>query len=141
MYYPAIALIVFSNVLYHVCQKSTPGGVNPIMSLLVAYGVAVITTVFLLLFFPLKESVSVAVLRLNWASVLLGFAVVGIELGFLLAYRYGSNIGNTQFYATTMLTLVLIPLGIIFFHEKLSVINVAGIAVCIVGFIMMHHRG
>jgi drug/metabolite transporter (DMT)-like permease len=73
--------------------------------------------------------------------VLLGFAVVGIELGFLLAYRYGSNIGNTQFYATTMLTLVLIPLGIIFFHEKLSVINIAGIAVCVVGFIMMHHRG
>lgn len=140
MNYPAIGLIVCSNILYHVCQKSTPSGVNPAISLVVAYGVALLSSLVLLFFFPLKESLPAAAMKVNWASILLGLAVTGVELGFLIAYRYGSNISNTQFSATTILTVALIPIGILFYREKLSLVNIAGIAVCVAGFMMMHYR-
>jgi drug/metabolite transporter (DMT)-like permease len=141
MYYPALALIVVSNVLYHLSQKMTPSGLNPVVSLIVAYSVSILVLVPMLLFLPAKEGLSESISKLNWASVVLGLAVVGVEFGFLLAYRMGSNISSTQFYATTVLTIILIPLGVFFFREKLSPVNVVGIVLCIIGVLMIQRKG
>jgi multidrug transporter EmrE-like cation transporter len=61
-------------------------------------------------------------------------------MGFLLAYRAGWNISLAQFYATTILTLLLIPIGLCFFQEKITMINVFGIILCLGGVILLNHK-
>jgi drug/metabolite transporter (DMT)-like permease len=141
MYYPALALIVVSNVLYHVSQKMTPSGVNPVVSLIVAYSVSILVLLPMLFVFPVKDGLTESVSKINWASIVLGIAVVGVEFGFLLAYRMGSNISSTQFYATTVLTIILIPLGVFLFREKLTIVNIAGIIFCVIGVLMIQRKG
>ena len=54
LFYFSIGLTVISNALYHVVQKSTPGMVNPALSLAVTYAMAAVACLALLPFFPLQ---------------------------------------------------------------------------------------
>ena len=140
LYYFAIGIVIVSNVLYHICQKSTPGSVNPVVALSVTYATALVCSVMLLPLFPLQDGILGSFKKLNWASVALGIAIVGIEFGFLLAYRAGWDISIAQFFATVMITLVLLPIGLLFYQEKLSLINIFGILLCIGGFVLINYK-
>lgn len=140
LYYFAILLVVFSNTFYHICQKSTPSGMHPVLSLMVTYLTAAAFCLLLLPFFPLKDGIASSLKKMNWASIALGVSIVGLEMGFLLAYRSGSNISSTQFVTTILVALFLVPIGVLFYHEKLSLINIAGILMCIGGFLLMNKK-
>jgi len=140
LYYFSIFLVVASNIFYHLSQKSTPSGVNPIHSLIVTYATAIVCSLLILPFYPSKESFLVSLGKLNWASIVLGISIVGLELGFLLAYRAGWNIGLAQFFATVLITLLLIPIGMFFFQEKITMVNIIGILLCLGGFILINHK-
>src|SRR3990170_4922987 len=92
LFYASISLAVLSSVLYHVFQKATSSAVNPAIGLMVTYGVAFGLSALLLLIYPLKSTVVAALRQVNWASVALAFSILGLELGFLLAYRAGWDI-------------------------------------------------
>jgi len=74
----------------------------------------------------------------NWAVFLLAFSIVGLEIGYLLAYRYGWNVSTAALLSNTCATMMLIPIGLLFFKETHSLINYMGIVICIVGIIMMN---
>jgi multidrug transporter EmrE-like cation transporter len=67
----------------------------------------------------------------------LGFAVVGLEIGFLLAYRAGWNISLAGLYANVIVALILIPIGIVFFKDQISVTKAVGIVLSIAGIIFI----
>jgi drug/metabolite transporter (DMT)-like permease len=139
LYYAAVGLAVLSNLFYHISQKLTPPGANAALTLTVTYLVSVgVSLVVLWLFFPLKTGLGPALRQLNWASVALGLAIVGIEFGFLLAYRAGGDISLAQIVVSATVTLVLIPLGLVFFKEKLSWLNGAGIVLCLAGLVLIN---
>jgi uncharacterized membrane protein len=138
MVYGAIALTVLSNVLYHVFQKLIPGNINPLVSLAVTYLIAAVATVLLIPLFPLQGSLGAEVRKLNWASVGLGAVIVGLELGFLLAYRAGWNISLASLVANTTVALLLVPVGLLFFKEELSAINILGIMLAIAGLVLVN---
>ncbi|HLD94321.1 MAG TPA: EamA family transporter [Anaerolineales bacterium] len=138
MVYGAIALTILSNVLYHVFQKVIPGNVNPLLSLAVTYLVAATATLLLLPLFPLQGALGAEVRKLNWASVGLGAVIVGLELGFLLAYRSGWNISIASLVANTTVALLLIPVGLLLFKEELSAINILGIVLAIAGLMLVN---
>lgn len=140
LYYGAILLVVISNVFYHISQKSTPSDVNPILSLIVTYLTAAVFSVLLLPLFPGKESLGLSVKKLNWASLSLGVAIVGLELGFLLAYRAGWNISLAQVFSTIIVSLLLIPIGLAFYHERLTLSNVIGILFCFAGVVLIARK-
>ena len=139
LYYFSVGLAILSNILYHLCQKLTPNDANPALALTVTYLVSALTCLVLLLaLFPLKTSLRQALGQLNWASLALGISVVGLELGFLLAYRAGWNISLVANVVNTVVALSLIPIGLIFFKEKLSLVNAAGIVLCLLGLVMIN---
>jgi len=138
MVYGAIALTILSNVLYHVFQKLIPGNVNPLLSLAVTYLVAATATLLLLPLFPLQGALGAEVRKLNWASVGLGAVIVGLELGFLLAYRSGWNISIASLVANTTVALLLIPVGLLLFKEELSAVNILGIVLAIAGLVLVN---
>ena len=140
LFYSTMALTILSNALYHVFQKLTPGTVNPMLSLAATYLTAAVLTLALLPFFPLRGGLGASLRGLTWPSLALAIAISGLELGFLLAYRAGWNISLGALVSNVGVTIVLVPVGLLFFREKLTATNAIGIGVCVIGLVLINRR-
>jgi len=140
LFYFSITLVILSSALYHFVAKSTPANVNFSVSLLVTYGVAFFVVVITLVFLPLPNGFGSALRQLNWASVGLGIAIVGIEFGFLLVYRSGWNLGIAAVLTNVVASLLLVPVAVLVFKDQISWVNVLGIFVCLAGLIMLNWK-
>lgn len=136
MIYGAVAVIVVSSLLYHIIQKSTPTQVNPLVAMFVTYAVAALLCVILYQFYPNSESVLGELRKLNWTSFALAGSILGIELGFLYAYRIGGNVSTASLLSSSLTFAFLIPIGILMFHEKFTLTNAAGFVLCTIGIVM-----
>jgi drug/metabolite transporter (DMT)-like permease len=133
------SLAILASTLYHIFQKSTPAEVNPALSLLVTYGTAAVATMGLFIFYP-PQNLAQDFAKLNWASYALGLSIVGLELGILLAYRFGWQISLLGVVVHIAAALILLPIGLLLFREKLSPLNLVGIGLCILGLILVNWR-
>ena len=140
LFYFSITLAIVSSALYHFTAKSTPSNVNFTVSLLVTYAVALVVTLFTFFFLPAKNGVMNEIKKLNWASIGLAIAIVGIEFGFLLTYRSGWNLGIAAVLVNVVASLILIPVAILFFKDKITWINILGILVCLAGIVMLNWK-
>ena len=140
LFYFSITLAIASSALYHFTAKSTPSNVNFTVSLLVTYAVAFIVTLLGFFFFPVTNGITVELKQLNWASFGLAVAVVGIEFGFLLTYRAGWHLGIAAVLVNVVASLILVPVAIFIFKDKISWINILGIFVCLAGLVMLNWK-
>lgn len=140
LFYFSITLAIISSALYHFVAKSTPANVNFTVSLLVTYAVAFVVVLFTFAFFPIKHGLSFELKQLNWASIGLAIAVVGIEFGFLLTYRAGWHLGIAAVLVNVIGSLIMIPVAIFIFKDKISLINIMGILVCLAGLVMLNWK-
>ncbi|MBZ9687256.1 EamA family transporter [Clostridium estertheticum] len=138
MYVFSIVLIIVSNILYNVCQKSTPQNVNPFSALLTTYLTAATLTLIAAQFYKSDKGFIQSFSKLNWTSIVLGVSIVGLEFGYLLAYRAGWNISLGSLVANIILAVMLIPIGIFFFKEGFEPHKILGVAFCIVGLIIIN---
>ena len=139
MYIFSIALVVMSNVAYHVTQKNTPQGVNPFGALLITYITAAIVTLISMAFYKSESGFLSSFNHVNWTSIVLGVAIVGLELGWLLAYRAGWDISVGSLVANIILAVTLIVVGLLFYKERLSLNKIIGIVLCGAGLIFINH--
>lgn len=140
LYWSSIALAVLANVAYHIVQKKTPALANPALTLAVTYLVAAAVCFAAFLVLPGREGVLAGFRRLNWTSAALGIAIIGLELGFLLAYRAGGNVNTSAMVANIAVSVLLVPVGFLLFGEKLTPVNAVGILLCIAGLVCMAYR-
>ena len=133
------SVAAISTVLYNLFQKITPSGVNPALALAVTYAVAFFAAVAMFALFP-AGNLSSAFQKLNWVSFALGLAIVGLEVGTLLAYRAGWELSLLGITVNVVGSLILVTLGVVFFREKLTITNILGIAVCIIGLVMINFK-
>ena len=128
-----IALVVLSNVVYHICAKSLPAAMNPLASLTVTYlvGAAASATLFCLL--NKNASLLKEYAHMNWAPVLLGLAVVGLEMGVICAYKAGWPVSTASIVQSSFLAVALIFVGFFLYREALTWSKVVGILICLVG--------
>jgi drug/metabolite transporter (DMT)-like permease len=129
---------VASNILYNVCQKSTPQKANPFSALLLTYLVAGILTVIAFYLSKPEKTLFQSFKGLNWTSPVLGIAIVGLEFGYIMAYRAGWNISVGSLVANILLALALIPIGIIFYQEGFGLHKILGAILCIAGLILIN---
>ncbi len=88
-----------------------------------------------------RKTASLAEIRqLNWASIGLAIAIVGIEFGFLLTYRAGWNLGIAAVLVNVVASLILVPVAIFIFKDKISWVNILGILVCLAGLVMLNWK-
>jgi len=78
--------------------------------------------------------------KLNWTSVALGITIVGIEAGYLWAYREGWNISKGALTSYVSVAIILLLIGLIFFKEKVSVTHLMGVCACLVGLVLLHQK-
>jgi uncharacterized membrane protein len=138
LFYFSMGLAIFSTFLYHLIQKFTPQQVNAGLTLMVTYVVSAVICLLIALFDRPTEGFVTALRQLNWASYALGLAITGIEVGFLLAYRAGWRISVGGLVVNIGATLLLIPVGLVFFKDKVSLTNVVGMVVCLIGLILIN---
>jgi drug/metabolite transporter (DMT)-like permease len=145
-YYFPILLIVGSNVLYHICAKSVPLQLNPMVSLMITYLVAGSLTLFMFFLMPhlfsidkkLDMGLIYQIKQANWAPFVLGFVIVGLELGNILMYRAGWNISLGSLVSNISLAVLLLIIGIFFYKEVISLSQTFGISLCIAGLIFIN---
>jgi len=140
LFYFSITLAICSSALYHFSAKSVPSNINFATSLIVTYTVALGITLIVSFLFPAENGFVAEVKNLNWSSFLLAFAVVGIEFGFLLVYRAGWNLGVAAVLTNVIASLILVPVAIFVFKDKLSWVNIIGILVCFAGLVMLNWK-
>ena len=138
MFWIAITLTIVSNVFYHFVQKITPQNANAVLSLAISYLAAGIICLLLLPFFPMQDGLRAALKQLNWTTVALSVTLVGLELGFLLAYRAGWKVSMAGLVSNATVSLILLPVGMMAFKEHLSGVNALGVVVCIVGLVLIN---
>ena len=138
MYVFSILLIVISNVVYNICTKSTPGQINPFTSLLVTYLTAALLVLLAGRFFPSEKGFIQSFGHLNWTSLALGVAIVGLEFGYIMAYRAGWNISIGSLVANILLAVMLIPVGVYLFREGFGANKIIGTVLCIAGLTMIN---
>ncbi|MGI5920454.1 MAG: EamA family transporter [Syntrophomonadaceae bacterium] len=137
MYVFPIVLIVLSNVLYNVCQKSTPAKANPFSALLVTYLTASLVTLIVFMLNK-NETLMQSVRHLNWTSIALGVSIIGLEFGYLMAYRAGWKISVGSLVANIALAVVLIPVGIFFYNDTFELSKIIGAVLCIIGLVLIN---
>ena len=140
LFYFSITLAICSSTLYHFVAKSTPSNVNFTVSLLVTYAVAFAVVLLTFIFFPVKNGLAFELKQLNWASIGLAIAIVGIEFGFLLVYRSGWHLGIAAVLVNVVASLILVPVAIFLFKDKISWVNILGIFVCLAGLVMLNWK-
>ena len=140
LFYFSISLAIASSALYHFTQKQIAPGANPAVSTIVTYAISLALCLGLLIFLPAQNGFVAALKQLNWASYVLAISLVGLEVGFLLVYRAGWNIGIAAVLVNVVASLILVPVAIFVFKDKLSVVNIIGILVCLAGLVMLNWK-
>lgn len=135
-----IALVVAANTLYQICAKSTPEAMNPLASLTVTYTVAALFSA--VLFFATSQGGNL--LReynhLNWAPFVFGLVLVGLEVGFIYAYKAGWPVSTANLVASAFLAVVLIFVGLLLYKEQITPSKLAGIAIFMVGLYFINKK-
>lgn len=132
-----ILIIVASNTVYNICAKSTPEGINSFASLAITYVVAAACAAAMYFLTSGSRDLVGEWAKANWASFALGAAVVGLEFGFIAAFRAGWKVGTAQLVASALLTIVLLVVGAVIYHEAISARQLLGVVVCGVGLALI----
>lgn len=137
LYYLSMIIIIVSSVSYQFLQKKIPENINPAITLIVTYAVALIGSCFLFFIFPFKKGLTVSFGEVNLTSYLLGISIIGIELGYLLIYRFGGKVSLAYTLVSAAIIVILALGGIFLFHENLSSIKYFGLLLCIIGVVLL----
>ena len=134
-----VALVVLSNTIYQICAKSVPEGMNPLASLTITYLVGAGVSCMLYLILNRNASLIREFRMLNWAPIVLGVAIVGLEVGFIYAFRAGWQVSVAQIVTSAVLAVILIFVGYLLYHEAITWNKIVGIIVCLAGLAMINH--
>ena len=132
-----ILIVVAANTIYNISAKSTSTTINLFASLSVAYLIAMICSTAIYFVTSEKKNLLLELSEANWATYVMGFAIIGLELGFLCVYRAGWKISIANLFAGLTLACVLLIVGFFLYKETLSLRQILGMAVCAIGLILI----
>ena len=132
-----VLIIILASTFYNICAKATPGGVQPFASLTVTYLVAAAASVVLFFVTNKNKNLFAAVAQTNWTAVIFGFCIVALEFGYLYIYRVGWKISTGSLVANVALACVLLLIGSLLYKEAISIKQIFGFALCILGIILI----
>lgn len=119
-------------------MKSMPGDVNPFGALMVTYLGAAIISGLIFVYVVGPSNVGVEMSKINWTSVVLALAIVGLEVGYVFVYRAGWTVSTASVVANIGLACVLIFVGYFLYQENVSFNQIVGIIVCMFGLVLIN---
>ncbi len=133
-----IALVVLSNILYQICAKSVPQSMDPLASLTITYLVG--AAVSGALFFALNGGGNLVheYGKMNWAPLILGIVIVGLEVGWIYAYKAGWQVSTGFIVQSSFLCVALVFVGWLLYREALTWNKLIGVAICMIGLVFIN---
>lgn len=128
-----LGLVVLSNVFYQICAKSVPDKMNPFASLTITYVVAALASLILYFVLSKESNIIQEYKKVNWAPFVLGIVIIGLEVGWIYAYKAGWMVSTAQIVQAAILAVILIFVGYILYKENITWNKIAGILVCLAG--------
>lgn len=132
-----LAIVVISNCFYHIISKKTPTDANALLSLGVTYLVAAIVSFAIFFVGNNHEGLTAEIKKLNWTSFALGIVIIGLELGYILVYRAGGDVSRAPLIANCTLAVMLVFIGLLVFKETITIKQIIGMIICIIGMIIV----
>ena len=129
-----IALVVGANVMYQICAKSMPSSIDPLAALTVTYFIALVSSAGL--YFALNRggaNLLAEYSKLNWVPFVFGLVLVGLEVGFIFAYKAGWQVSTASIVQSSFLAVALLLVGFFLYREAISASKAAGILICMIG--------
>jgi drug/metabolite transporter (DMT)-like permease len=136
-----IGLVVLSNVVYQICAKSVPDGMNPFASLVITYFVGAAAS--LVLYFATAgktADLSKEFSQMNWAPFVLGIVIVGLEVGFIYAYKAGWQVSTASLVQGAALAVILLFVGYFIYKEAMTWNKLVGAALCLSGLFFINYH-
>ena len=135
-----IALVVLSNVVYQICAKSLPNGMNPFASLTITYMVGTLCSVVMYFVSSQNGNLIQEYSKTNWAPVVFGVVLVGLETGWIYAYKAGWQVSTASIVQSAFLAAALIFVGWLLYQEALTWNKMIGVFICLVGLAFINHK-
>ncbi len=135
-----MVLVVASNIIYQICTKSMPKGINPFASLIVTYLVGAAASAVLYFAFRTDGNLLKENAKLNWTSYVLGIVIVGLEAGWIFAYKAGWQVSTSFIVQSAFLAGALLLVGFFLYHESLTWNKVVGVVICLIGLIFINYK-
>ncbi|MBI4428793.1 MAG: EamA family transporter [Ignavibacteriales bacterium] len=130
----SLPLIVIGVLIYHLSQKSVPRDAHPLVVFAVAYAFAAGLCLAIILATGEFKKGAHLLRSQNWfVVVLIAVSALAVEFGYLYAYRTGWRVSTTSITTSAFITTSLALIGVFWFKEHLTTLNVVGIALCLVG--------
>lgn len=133
LYIFPVILVVLSNVMYQICAKGIPKNMDIMASMTVTYLVGAICSVIMFFVMNKDSSLAVELAKTNYAPVLLGVCVVGLEIGFIYAYKVGWAVSTLSIVQSAFLAGALLLVGGLLYHEAVTLNKLIGVAITLVG--------
>ena len=133
-----IGLIVLSNVIYNISSKETPSAIDPFASLTVTYLVGAVLSLVLYFVVNRGGGLMEEYKNINWSSLILGVAVVGLEAGSIYMYKAGWYVGSGQIVHSILLAVCLVVIGAVVYREPVSATKIVGVLVCMFGLFLIN---
>ena len=135
-----IALVILSNTLYQVCAKSVPEGMNPLASLTITYLIGAVLSCALYYIRNRDANLFREIRLTNWAPIVLGIVIVGLEVGFIYAFRAGWQVSVAQIVSSAVVAVMMIFVGYLLYHEAVTWNKIVGIIICLAGLVLINYR-
>lgn len=132
LYWP-IFLVVISNVFYHICAKSAPKSVNPLIVVMLSYAVGTIISLLLYFLGNRPSNILQEVKNVNWAVFVFGIAIIGLEIGNINMYRVGWNVNTGYMVQSAIFAVALLLVGYLMFKEPITFNKIIGTVLCLAG--------
>ena len=77
---------------------------------------------------------------MNWAPYVLGLVIVGLEVGWIYAYKAGWQVSTGFIVQSAILSVILIFVGYLLYQEALTWNKLVGIGICLVGLFFLNMK-
>ena len=135
-----IALVVISNIIYQICAKSVPKDMDAMASMTVTYLVGAACSAVMFYVMHGNGNLLHEYRKLNAAPVLLGISIVGLEVGFIYAYKAGWPVSTASLVQSAFLSVALIFVGALLYREAITANKIIGIVFCFIGLYFINKK-
>lgn len=135
-----LALVVLSNTIYQICAKSVSSEIHPLASLTVTYLIGALASVVLYFTLSPTRDLFLELKKINWATFALGIAIVGLEAGWIYAFKAGWQVSVGFIVQSAFLAVVLLIVGYFLYHEPLTWNKVIGVVICLIGLGVIRYK-
>ena len=135
-----IALVVISNIIYQICAKSVPKDMDAMASMTITYLVGAVCSAIMFYAMNRNGNLLHEYSKLNAAPILLGVSVVGLEVGFIYAYKVGWSVSTASIVQSAFLAVALIFVGALLYREAITANKIIGVIICLIGLYFINRK-